>query len=151
MNRCAYIKIKINKTKLQWNSCSNNSKSTWWWPNVAETCSTRVKTDVLKVALKAVILNVKVFIHVHTYTTFNIQQTFLTHVSIEHWCYSLLLSHYFRLSLKQAFIKYCNVLVTRHKVWIDNWIYWTLITSYYKSLQQPHWFTLYRLLQLQHM
>jgi hypothetical protein len=29
---------------------------------VAETCSTRVKTDVLKVALKTVILSVKVYI-----------------------------------------------------------------------------------------
>jgi hypothetical protein len=30
-------------------------------PNAAETCSTRVKTDVLKVALKTVILSVKVY------------------------------------------------------------------------------------------
>jgi hypothetical protein len=30
---------------------------------VAETCSTRVKTNVLKVALKTVILRVKVFVH----------------------------------------------------------------------------------------
>jgi hypothetical protein len=29
---------------------------------VAETCSTRVKTDVLKVALKSVMLSVKVYI-----------------------------------------------------------------------------------------
>jgi hypothetical protein len=27
---------------------------------------------------------------------------------------------------------YCHVLVTRHRVWIDNWIYWTIITRNYK-------------------
>jgi hypothetical protein len=35
---------------------------------VAETCSTRVKTDVLKVALKTVILSVKVFFIWNLYT-----------------------------------------------------------------------------------
>jgi hypothetical protein len=54
--------VKEIKAKLQWNSCSNNSNSTWWWPNVAETCSTRVKTNVLEVALKTVILSIKVYI-----------------------------------------------------------------------------------------
>jgi hypothetical protein len=27
---------------------------------------------------------------------------------------------------------YCHVLVTRHGVWIGNWIYWTLITRNYR-------------------
>jgi hypothetical protein len=54
MNRCAFI-----KARLQWDSFSNNNNSTWWWPYVAETCCTSVKTDVLKVALKTVIMSVK--------------------------------------------------------------------------------------------
>jgi hypothetical protein len=29
---------------------------------------------------------------------------------------------------------YCHVLVTRHVVWIDNWIYWTLITCNYNII-----------------
>jgi hypothetical protein len=33
------------KAKLHWDSFSNNSNSTWWWPSVAETYCTRVKTD----------------------------------------------------------------------------------------------------------
>jgi hypothetical protein len=28
--------------------------------------------------------------------------------------------------------RYCHVLVTRHGVWIDKWIYWMLITRNYK-------------------
>jgi hypothetical protein len=32
------------------------------------------------------------------------------------------------------FVLYCHVLVTRHRVWIGNWIYWTLITRNYKEL-----------------
>jgi hypothetical protein len=46
MNRCAY-----KEARLQWDSFSNDTSSAWWWPNVAETCSTSVKTDVLKVVL----------------------------------------------------------------------------------------------------
>jgi hypothetical protein len=34
-----------------------------------------------------------------------------------------------------------HVLVTRHGVWIDNWIYWTLIVCNYKQLQHFHWYT----------
>jgi hypothetical protein len=55
-----WVYNKKIKAKLQWNSCSNNSNITWWWPNVTETCSTGVKTDELKVALRIVILSVKV-------------------------------------------------------------------------------------------
>jgi hypothetical protein len=28
--------------------------------------------------------------------------------------------------------RYCHLSVTSHKVWIDNWIYWTSITHHYK-------------------
>jgi hypothetical protein len=40
------------------------------------------------------------------------------------------------LGLMSAFIALCvsHVLVTRDWVWIDNWVYWTLITRNYKSL-----------------
>lgn len=30
---------------------------------------------------------------------------------------------------------YCHTLVTRHRVWICNWVYWTLITCNYRYLQ----------------
>jgi hypothetical protein len=29
---------------------------------------------------------------------------------------------------------YCHVLVNRHGVWIDNWIYWALITRNYEYI-----------------
>jgi hypothetical protein len=42
-----------------WDSFSNNSNSAWWWSNLVETCCTSVKTDVLKVPLKTVIIECK--------------------------------------------------------------------------------------------
>jgi hypothetical protein len=30
--------------------------------------------------------------------------------------------------------RYCHVLVTKHRVWIGNWIYWNLRTRNYKEL-----------------
>jgi hypothetical protein len=41
-------------------------------------------------------------------------------------------SHVFR--LVKIHLKYCHMSVTRHGIWIDNWIYWTLTTHNYKWL-----------------
>jgi hypothetical protein len=39
---------------------------------------------------------------------------------------------YHNLESHTATVLYCHMLVTRHGVSIDNWIYWTLITRNYK-------------------
>jgi hypothetical protein len=41
---CFTLKEK-SETVHRWDSFSNNSNSTWWWPSVAETCCTRIQTD----------------------------------------------------------------------------------------------------------
>jgi hypothetical protein len=38
----------------------------------------------------------------------------------------------FARSGRQPAITYCHALVTRHGVWIGNWIYWTTITRKYR-------------------
>jgi hypothetical protein len=44
---------------------------------------------------------------------------------------------------------YCHVLVIIHGVWIDNLVFWTLITPNYRIVTVSLIYTLYRPLELQ--